>query len=236
MLLRPLKRRRINDEKKVIGILHLPNEILHQIFLWVDGKELHANIALVCKRFLQVSRMEGMVTKCSFDLSCGVLPTLSSNIVRLVKGRVTRIMMEKIENLLRFHPKCKLKLRCSECFHNNYTAFFPWQRKGIFQTTEFGKIVPSVEAITFTIIRSMESMHSLFDHLITFPKVHTLDMFFADDQPAWYSCVVSYRKPKSASIHAAPTLFWSKFPNLVRLYITTNYEDCVSNVHRKSDT
>ena len=232
MSLQPLKRRRINDEKTVIGILHLPNEILYQIFLWVDGKELHANIALVCKRFLQVSRMEGMVTRWCFDLTCGISSSLSTNEVRGLKRWVTQVSLEKIQDLLRFHPNCKLELSCSEVI-NGYTSFFPWDRKGIFQTTEFDKIVPSVEAITITAIGTMKSMNSFFDHLITFPNLHFLEMFFGDDHPVWYGCLFPLQKPKISSIHTAPTLFWSKFPNLTCLNITTNYEGCVSNVHKK---
>ena len=57
------------DKKGQIGILDVPNEILFQIFRQLTVQDVHQNVALVCKRFFRISRMDGMVTSFEFELS-----------------------------------------------------------------------------------------------------------------------------------------------------------------------
>ena len=42
---------------QITGILDLPNEIIQKIFTYLWRDDLHGNVALVCRRFLEISRL-----------------------------------------------------------------------------------------------------------------------------------------------------------------------------------
>ena len=224
MLLRPLKRRRTNFNGNRIGIQDLPNEILYKIFSWLEIQDMQQNVALVCHRFLQLSRIEGLVTDWTMDISCAICQKIPNHKSRMIKRIVTESNLRKIQNLVKFHPKCKLELLCNEEFDDG-SSFLPWDRMGLFQSTEFFNYVFSVETLFFQEIRSMRSMNSLFDSIIEFPNLKSLEISFEDDHEEWWN----FSSTTRFSIHDAPTKFWNKFPNLTSLKITSNFEGCVSS-------
>ena len=58
----PVKKSKIEDvEASEIGILHLPNEILKIIFMKLPQYDVQRNLALVCKTFLDISRLPGII-------------------------------------------------------------------------------------------------------------------------------------------------------------------------------
>ena len=222
-LLRPVKHRRQTRNANVVGIQHLSNEILFMIFSLLEVRDLHKNVALVCQRFLQISRMEGMVRHCKIDITnkiclCNRTP---SHINRLMKRWMTQTNLIKIENLLKFHPKCKLGLIWRDQ-HQHMNVFLPWQRGGLFQQEEFITLVHSVEALCVKDIRTMKTMNSMFDDIIEFPNVKHLGLSFNEyNHSVWRNMTSSQRY----CIHNAPNSFWKKFPNVTGLYITCFFEN-----------
>ena len=51
----------LKEDKSTVNILDLPNEILAKILTLLPQKDILQNVALVCKRFLEVSRLQGVL-------------------------------------------------------------------------------------------------------------------------------------------------------------------------------
>ena len=90
------------DKKGQIDILDLPNEILFRIFCLLTIQDVQQNVALVCKRFFFISRMNGMVT--TFEMQLNMFSDEME-----VKKHVS-----KIELLFKHHPPAQLKLEFQE--------------------------------------------------------------------------------------------------------------------------
>ena len=190
------------DKKDKIGILDFPNEILFRIFRQLTIQDVQQNVALVCKRFFIITRMDGMVTTIEFDMN------FYSNEVEVNKN------VSKIELLLRHHPRVQLKLKIHELLVTSsqdnvcqMTRFSPNTTKSI----KFMKLVLNSDYaygafITFIHekirLQALENLEIMWKEDITFSA--PVDLFSSER-------------------------FWKNFPNLTSLTICFYFTYCVSN-------
>ena len=107
------KRKKMSQETQETGILDLPNEILEPIFLMLSQKDRQQNLALVCRRFLEITRNPNFVQ----DVKIKLIPS-ENNPARLKKS-----CWERVEKVLRFYPQCKIELYHEAMFLFNSCSF-----------------------------------------------------------------------------------------------------------------
>ena len=91
--------KRIKMDTGERGILDLPNEVLEPIFLMLSQKDIQLNVALVCHRFLEITR------KSIF------LETVSISLFPNINGRnLKQSTVDRIKGVLKAYPECKLEL------------------------------------------------------------------------------------------------------------------------------
>ena len=190
------------DKKGQIGILDVPNEILFQIFRQLTTQDVQRNVALVCKRFLHISRMNGMVT--TFELEF----TLYSN------EKEVRKNVSKIELLLRLHPRVQLKLKIHEL---PITSF----DDNVCQLTIFSPFTKSIKAMK--LVHNSEFSDGALLHFIhekiLFEALENLEIVWKEE--------ISFSAPVTMTLFYSEG-FWKNFPNLKSLKIYFNFEYCVS--------
>ena len=99
------------------GILDLPNEILEPIFLMLSQKDRQQNLALVCRRFLEITRNPNFVQ----DVKIKLIPSGENNPARLKKS-----CWERVEKVLRIYPQCKIELYHEAMFLFNEIIGYSW--------------------------------------------------------------------------------------------------------------
>ena len=203
---------------QITGILDLPNEIIQKIFTYLWRDDLHGNVALVCRRFLEISRQEIFVKEMSFNL-------LSSrrNITPLdpeqeipTTGEIVDTLdqehLQKIEKFLKLFPFSKLTLYYIEPYDHFVNMS---NRKRMFRLEELRPIAASVKELVLTPLSCL-SLEFLDENVIELPNLEILQLELYDAE--------SSTKPPYMSIQHVPREYWSNFPNLRCLNIDSEYE------------
>ena len=82
------------------GILDLPNELLETIFLKLSQEDIQQNVALVCRRFLEITRNPNFVPNLKIELRP------DGNDFR----RLKRSCRERAQKVLKIYPQCQIEL------------------------------------------------------------------------------------------------------------------------------
>ena len=94
------KRKRKDKIPKDTKILDLPNEILETIFLMLPRKDILQNVALVCQRFLEITRNPNFVQNVKIDLSPD-----ENDITKVEKS-----CWQRVKKVLQIYPRCEIEL------------------------------------------------------------------------------------------------------------------------------
>ena len=186
------------DKKGQIGILDVPNEILFQIFRQLTIQDVQQNVALVCKRFFRISRMDGMVTslvELEFDFF--------SNELEVEKN------VSKIRLLLEQHPRAQLKLKFRELPEKSSSY------NNVYQVARLSSSVQSIKAIKFVFNSNLTLSPFAAEEMIPFEAVEELEIT-KNERGNWKSLYYSPMS-KSSRLLFLSTQFWRNFPNLKSL-------------------
>ena len=201
------------DKKGQIGILDVPNEILFQIFRQLTIQDVQQNVALVCKRFFRISRMDGMVTslvEMEFDFF--------SNELEVEKN------VSKIRLLLEQHPRAQLKLKFREQPEK------PSSHNNVYQVARLSSSVQSIKAIKFVFNSNLTLSPFAAEEMIPFEAVEELEIT-KDERGNWKSLYYSPMS-KSSRLLFLSTQFWRNFPNLKSLTFHFYFDKMVRIIYQ----
>ena len=111
----PTKQRKINCPK--IGLLDLPNEILEVILKYLKIDVIHLKAALVCKRFLEVTRLPTFWE--TFRVGFEYEQNRSKN------EQIEDSCLKKIKQILKLYPDCQLSFITISHFGGSFWRNFP---------------------------------------------------------------------------------------------------------------
>ena len=192
----PTKERKIDCPK--IGLLDLPNEILEVILKYLKIDVIHLKAALVCKRFLEVTRLP---TFCeTFRVGFEYEQNRSKN------EQIEDSCLKKIKQILKLYPDCQL-----EFYHygNNSKDFFLF-----FESLK--KFAPSISKLELMFYN--ESLNYFgFRKIIHLKNLKCLELDLSN-----------YFKEEGFRISSLGDEFWRSFPNLTSLTIEDCSRETVS--------
>ena len=94
------KRKRKDKIPREVKILDLPNEVLETIFLMLPLKDILRNVAMVCQRFLEITRNQNFVQNVKIDLSPDEYDIT----------KVEKSCWQRVKKVLQIYPKCEIEL------------------------------------------------------------------------------------------------------------------------------
>ena len=201
-----------------VELLDLPNEIIEKIFTYLSRYDNHRCAALVCRRFLDISRQEIFVKEMSFVLLSSrrninfsdpeqEIPTTGDIIDTLDKEH-----LQNIEKFVKLYPSSKLNLWYVEP-HDHYINMS--NRKRMFELEELRPIATSIKRLILSPV-SYRSLDFLDDNIIEFQNLERLVLDLTDAE--------MLTEPPYISIQHVPREYWKNFPNLRCLNIVSEYE------------
>ena len=181
-------------------IMDLPDEVLEMIFLKLSRYDIQHNLALVCRRFLNITRRHVFVPSVVIGDSF-----IDSEM------NFPECYLEKIEKVKKVYPNCSIELRC---------AFFkPWPydkpRIGYSWMKEFLPYDSSITKLTTWRLEHNWQNTSDFLDFIFLENLESLDLDVS----------LTDHQFKSKSIQDVEADFWKNFPKLKSLRIKTS-QDC----------
>ena len=193
------KRMKMDSQKR--GILELPNEVMELIFLMLSQHDIQQNVALVCRRFLEITRKPNFLETVEIEL----IPEENGS------RNLARSCIEKIEKVLKIYPGCNLELfqapdeMRGTAHSKNDIVGYSWLKE----------FVPFASSIIELKVESMHEDSKDFSEFILLENLRCLDLD------------VSYTDTHGGeSIQDEEAEFWNKFPNLKYLRIKSDYEQC----------
>ena len=179
------------------GILDLPNEILEPIFLMLSQKDRQQNLALVCRRFLEITRNPNFVQ----DVKIKLIPSGENNPARLKKS-----CWERVEKVLRIYPQCKVELYHEAMFLFNEIIGYSWM-------INFSPFAASITKMTLNITHRVLRNFSDF---IVLKNLEYLDITIKPRNVDAVDAGVTF-VPQDLKAE-----FWNKFPKLKSLKFSMN--------------
>ena len=192
------KRMKMDSQER--GILDLPNEVLEPIFLMLSQHDIQQNVALVCRRFLEITRKPNFLETLKIEL-----------IPKEDDERDLASCIEKIEKVLKIYPGCKLELfqapdeMRGTAHVKNYIVGYSWMKE----------FLPFASSIIELKVESMHGDPEDFSGFILLENLKCLDLDV--------SHIDTFG---GASIQDEEAEFWNNFPNLKSLRIKSNYQQC----------
>ena len=204
------KRMKINPQER--RMMDLPDEILTEIFLNVSQQDIHRNLALVCRRFKDITRSPIFAPNVKIEPVFKDIPYLRIPIIEFPDCAV-----RKMEHMRKIYPKCTFEIRftayepkcqCEHCDQCVEEEHFPPLLIGYAWMKEF---LPFANSIIKLDLRVEQNDIKDFDDFIRLENLELLDL----DS-------VKYIEDLDAT-------FWDNFPNLKVLKIYSQYDGkCVS--------
>ena len=145
------KRMKMDSQER--GILDLPNEVLEPIFLMLSQHDIQQNVALVCRRFLEITRKPNFLETVKIRL----IPKENDN------RDLAKSCIEKIEKVLKIYPGCKLELFQAE---EHKIVGYSWMKK----------FLPFASSIIELRVESIFEDVEEFAHFILFENLKCLDL------------------------------------------------------------
>ena len=196
----PTKQRKIDCPK--IGLLDLPNEILEVILKYLKIDVIHLKAALVCKRFLEVTRLP---TFCeTFRVGFEYEQNRSKN------EQIEDSCLKKIKQILKLYPDCQL-----EFYHygGNSKDFF----KFIENLQKFAQCITKLELMFY----SDRLNYFDFEKIIYLENLKCLVLDFSN-----------HCEEVGFSISHFGGRLWRNFPNLISLTIEDCSRETVSTTRK----
>ena len=215
------------ESEAVIGLLDLPSEVLQNIFSRLSHYDVQRNVALVCKRLLEISR----------------LPKLCENVkVNLIMDEHTgeTDVLFRIDKILKIFPACKLELsyvQGRKLDGHIYDRLFPIKK--------LERFASSVKTLSMDFVQSEVRDNFLYDMCelrFKFKNLESLALdlrrpdlldrdwsesisLFRDFRNHDYMMDHEYLRVKDWSgIQLAPPWIWENFSNLKHLRIKSNWQ------------
>ena len=192
----PTKQRKIDCPK--IGLLDLPNEILEVILKYLKIDVIHLKAALVCKRFLEVTRLP---TFCeTFRVGFEYEQNRSKN------EQIEDSCLKKIKQILKLYPDCQLEFYHYGDKSKDFFLFFESLKK-------FAPSITKLELMFYN-----ESLNYFgFRKIIYLENLKCLVLDFSN-----------YCEEVGFSMSHLGDGFWRNFPNLTSLTIEDCSRETVS--------
>ena len=197
----PFKQVKFNLPK--VGIMDLPNEILKKIFLHLKKKTVHFSVALVCKRFCEITRLPKFceVLKIKLCFHC------KKHKIRGNDYNIKHSCLEKIKNVLTIYPDCKLTLHNSGMNTEKFLGLVKF----------LGPFQASISRLELGFIGDNLYMDwRQFNKMIPLENLNYLHLDF------------THYHDENFTIYDLPGSFWSCFPALKKLQFEHNSESMVS--------
>ena len=178
------------------GILDLPNELLETIFLKLSQEDIQQNVALVCRRFLEITRNPKFVQ----NLKIKLRP--DENDFR----RLKKSCLERAQKVLKIYPQCQIEL-----YHQTYGADCGGNLiNEIFGYSWMGYLHPFASSITKMTLAVTHGYVEDFSDFIEFENLEYLDLTISapDDHD---EDVDDYELVGPQDLGAD---FWNNFPKL----------------------
>ena len=199
-------KKRIRLTPQEFPIMDLPNEILEIIFMKLPMQYIQQNIALVCKRFQEITRTENFVKSIGIEL-------ISKEEWGL-RDQVDDRVLARVKKVLEIYPKCGIEL----------TYKIPYKRsEWIWGYRWMSAFKPFATSITKM---SLQIQHHewtdgcvYFEHFIYLENLESLD-FDTSRADKEFVCLPN-----------AEDEFWDNFPKLKSLRLNMglkNWMHCVS--------
>jgi len=189
------------DTMAEMDLLKFPDDVLEIIFRQLSNHDIHQNLALVCKRFLRISRFPGMVKDFSLTIKNIAYDGPTDN--GEMEAQVEKCLV-KTKKAIELFPEAKLKLIYAE----DFDRFDNWDYISCLRMESLVPFIPFMRKLT------METFEDdLFDEI--------MNERILDNTPTFGT--LQYLEISVDAIHDAPEKFWNKFPNLISLKITFGY-------------
>ena len=191
------KRKKISPPHET-GILDLPNEVLETIFLMLSQEDSQQNVALVCRRFLEITRSQNFVQ----DLKIELVPYESDD-QYIDQSRVKKSCWERVEKVLKIYPQCKIELHFETMSSNDPSCYVVYDLIGYSWMGDFTPFAASITKLTLSVI------HDDLDDFSNFIVLENLEYLDLTVVPHFME-----RPFKPQDLKAE---FWKKLPKLKSL-------------------
>ena len=198
------------------GIMDLSNEILELIFLQLSQSDIQWNVALVCRRFLNITRHPKFV------------PTVQIQPIGKWKRwdpfncfpeyNFPGSCLEMINKVKKIFPKFNIELTCLLDKHDHFgiTRKATRTKLQLEQYTWMEKFRPHAKSITKLTLKATHNSISAFSNFILFENLESLDLDLAGTENF-------LDNEEDSDIEQVEAEFWEKFPKLKSLRINSNY-------------
>ena len=202
------------SEAKVFA---LPNEILEKIFLLLPQSHVQKNVALVCKRFLDVTRQTNFVP----SLKVNLVPALDSP-----NSIYKPDEFDRIQKCLKNYPNCKLVV-CYTERKKDYASKSELNTKNQhmhFFMRSLIPFAPSMKTLVLNLIREhafAEFCEELARKEVSFETLKTIVFVFESYRTIWGTVdndLFTWDQSVSLIQEAGPE-FWGNFPNLTTVLV-----------------
>ena len=188
--------------RNVVELLDLPNEVLELIFHKLPVEDVQLRLALVCKRLLKISRTCGMVKRYPYEMSLWCLRVKD---VEVEKESLRYLAM--IESLLNYHPACLLDL--TVIYNTERCLSFAWERLKNYKSS-INKLTLRFGGGSFN-----STLQIITEDQKAFDSLKTLEIDTGNFPTETSRNMMQERKPQ----------FYSNFPNLTHLKVSSNYRN-----------
>ena len=177
------------------GILDIPNEVLQTIFMMLSQKDSQQNVALVCRRFLQITRSPNFVQNMKIQLNGDQ---------RFGYGYdLEQSCWQRVKKVLKIYPQCKIEL-----YHSNPAGFI--RLVNIIQGFSWmNNFRPFAISITKMTLRVAHNYLKDFSDIIMLQNLEYPDMTIQHSGEPFV--------PQDLKAE-----FWNKFPKLKSLKFSMN--------------
>ena len=219
------KRRKITSKQR--EIMDLPEEVLETIFLKLSKYDVYRNLALVCRRFLKITRGEVFAPNVKLKYDLNGRTYCQSPIYKFPE--IFKVCTRKMENVLKIYAKSTFHLLCSASFDqrckfehcDKCTEYdlgdplligYSWMK-------EFLPVVDSITKLTLALHHLPIENHAEFT---TFKNLTCLEITVQSNYESLYG-------NGQNGIEDLEAEFWNFVPNLHSLKVVSNHIiDCVS--------
>ena len=215
------KRRKLNPKER--GIMDLPDEILETIFLKLPKKDVYACLALVCRRFLRVTRGEVFAPNVKLKYDLNGRTYCQSPIYQFPE--VFKVCTRKMENVLKIYSKSTFQLQCSTSFdqrcqfeHCEKCTEYDLGDPLLIGYSGMKEFLPVADSITNLTLALHHLPIENYAKFTTFKNLKSLEI-----------TVKSLYGNGQNGIEDLEAEFWNHVPNLHSLKVVSHYIiDCVS--------
>ena len=212
------KRRKIQHFQQEKELMDLSNEVLEMIFLQLSQSDIQLNLALVCRRFLNITRHPKFVQTVEIE---PIGKTKNWDQFKCFpEYDFPGSCLKRIRKVKKFYPNCNIELKCLLDVNDNFGKRKPMRtRIDLKRYTWMKKFQPYAKSITKLTLMATHRFNENFSNFLYFDNLESLDIDLTGIDGEFVG-----------DIQEVEAEFWGKFPRLKSLRINSNYgnEECVS--------